>query len=128
MDYIHDLRKLTGPRKLILNCAGTVIELDGGITASGWGNVRGDTISKMYFDAIAKREGDWNTAYIITARKDPVRVQELADRLGGEIVRMSATLEQCKERIRNDPRRAERIDRYCQLAEEWYQQNEPAQQ
>ena len=29
--------------------------LDGGITASGWGNVRGDTISKMYFDALAKR-------------------------------------------------------------------------
>ncbi len=29
--------------------------MDGGITASGWGNVRGDTISKMYFDALAKR-------------------------------------------------------------------------
>ena len=29
--------------------------LEGGITASGWGNVRGDTISKMYFDALAKR-------------------------------------------------------------------------
>ena len=29
--------------------------LDGGIVASGWGNVRGDTISKMYFDALAKR-------------------------------------------------------------------------
>ena len=29
--------------------------MDGGITASGWGNVKGDSISKMYFDAIAKR-------------------------------------------------------------------------
>ncbi len=29
--------------------------LDGAITASGWGNVRGDSISKMYFDALAKR-------------------------------------------------------------------------
>ncbi len=29
--------------------------MDGGITASGWGNVRGDTISKMYFDALARR-------------------------------------------------------------------------
>ncbi len=29
--------------------------LDGAITASGWGNVRGDTISKMYFDALARR-------------------------------------------------------------------------
>ncbi|MCR4644999.1 MAG: ATP-binding protein [Oscillospiraceae bacterium] len=80
------------------------------------------------FDTISKREGNWNTAYIITARKEPARVQELADRLGGEIVRMSATLEECRENIRNDPRRAERIDRYFQLAEEWYQQNGTAQQ
>ncbi len=29
--------------------------MDGAITASGWGNVRGDSISKMYFDAMAKR-------------------------------------------------------------------------
>ena len=30
---------------------------DGGITASGWGNVRNDGISKMYFEALAKRYG-----------------------------------------------------------------------
>ena len=30
---------------------------DGGITASGWGNVRSDGISKMYFEALAKRYG-----------------------------------------------------------------------
>ncbi len=29
--------------------------MDGGITASGWGNVKGDSIAKMYFDALAKR-------------------------------------------------------------------------
>ena len=29
--------------------------LDGAITASGWGNIRSDGISKMYFDALAKR-------------------------------------------------------------------------
>ncbi len=29
--------------------------MDGGIVASGWGNVKGDTISKMYFDALSKR-------------------------------------------------------------------------
>ena len=28
---------------------------DGGITASGWGNVKGDSISKMYFEALARR-------------------------------------------------------------------------
>ena len=25
IDYIHELRKITGPRKLILNCAGALI-------------------------------------------------------------------------------------------------------
>jgi excinuclease ABC subunit A len=29
--------------------------MDGAITASGWSNVRGDSISKMYFDALAKK-------------------------------------------------------------------------
>ncbi len=28
MDYIHDLRKVIGPRKIILNCAGAVIVRD----------------------------------------------------------------------------------------------------
>ena len=28
MDYIHELRKITGPRKLILNCAGALIIRD----------------------------------------------------------------------------------------------------
>ena len=29
--------------------------MDGGITASGWGNIRSDSISKMYFDALSRR-------------------------------------------------------------------------
>ena len=29
--------------------------LDGGITASGWNNIKGDSISRMYFDALARR-------------------------------------------------------------------------
>ena len=29
--------------------------MDGGITASGWGNVRADSIAKMYFEAIARK-------------------------------------------------------------------------
>ena len=31
--------------------------IDGGICASGWGNVKGDSISKMYFDALSKKYG-----------------------------------------------------------------------
>ena len=29
--------------------------VDGGITASGWGNIRGDSISRMYFEALSRR-------------------------------------------------------------------------
>lgn len=28
---------------------------EGGITASGWGNIKGDSIAKMYFDALSKK-------------------------------------------------------------------------
>ena len=31
--------------------------LDGGIRASGWGNPKGDSISRMYYDALAKKYG-----------------------------------------------------------------------
>ena len=47
MDYIHDLRRLTGPRKLILNCAGALIVRNGRIlfqrrTDNGrWGLIGG---------------------------------------------------------------------------------------
>ena len=47
MDYIHDLRKVTGPRKIILNCAGAIIIRDGRIlfqrrTDNGrWGLIGG---------------------------------------------------------------------------------------
>ena len=36
MDYIHELRKITGPRKLILNCAGALIIQDGKILFQRW--------------------------------------------------------------------------------------------
>ena len=31
--------------------------LDGAITASGWNNIKGDSISRMYFDALSKKYG-----------------------------------------------------------------------
>ena len=39
---------------LILPDSGKSI-MDGAITASGWGNVRGDSISRMYFEALSKK-------------------------------------------------------------------------
>lgn len=35
----------------------TLSIMDGGITVSGWGNVRSDSISRMYFEALSKKYG-----------------------------------------------------------------------
>lgn len=47
------MQLLVDPDLIIPNPALSI--MDGGISASGWGNVKGDTISKMYFDALSKR-------------------------------------------------------------------------
>lgn len=62
MDYIHDLRKVTGPRKLILNCAGAVIVRDGKIlfqrrTDNGrWGLIGGLLEMNETYEQAALRE------------------------------------------------------------------------
>ena len=47
------LQLLVDPELIIPNPSLSI--MDGAITASGWSNVKGDSIAKMYFDAIAKR-------------------------------------------------------------------------
>ncbi len=47
------MRLLIDPDLIIPNPSLSIME--GGIVASGWGNIKGDTISRMYFDALSKR-------------------------------------------------------------------------
>ena len=47
------MQMLVDPALIIPNPSISI--LDGGIAASGWGNIKGDSISRMYFDAMAKR-------------------------------------------------------------------------
>ena len=62
MDYIHELRKITGPRKLILNCAGALIIRDDKIlfqrrTDNGkWGLIGGLLEMNETYEATALRE------------------------------------------------------------------------
>ena len=62
MDYIHELRKVTGPRKLILNSAGAVIVRDGRIlfqrrTDNGkWGLIGGLLEMNETYEQAALRE------------------------------------------------------------------------
>lgn len=44
---------LVDPQLIIPNPSLSI--MDGGITASGWNNIKGDSISRMYFDALARR-------------------------------------------------------------------------
>ena len=67
MDYIHELRKLTGPRKLILNCAGVLIIRDDKIlfqrrTDNGkWGLVGGLLEMNETYEEAALREAHEET-------------------------------------------------------------------
>ena len=62
MDYIHELRKITGPRKLILNCAGALIVRNGKIlfqrrTDNGkWGIIGGLLEMNETYEEAALRE------------------------------------------------------------------------
>lgn len=47
------MRLLIDPELIIPNPSLSI--MDGGIVASGWRNIKGDTISRMYFDALSKR-------------------------------------------------------------------------
>jgi ADP-ribose pyrophosphatase YjhB (NUDIX family) len=62
MDYIHDLRKIIGPRKIILNCAGALIIRDNKIlfqrrTDNGqWGLIGGLLEMNETYEQAALRE------------------------------------------------------------------------
>ena len=62
MDYIHELRQITGPRKLILNCAGALIIKDDRIlfqrrTDNGkWGLIGGLVEMNETYEQAALRE------------------------------------------------------------------------
>lgn len=62
MDYIHELRNITGPRKLILNCAGALIVKDNRIlfqrrTDNGkWGLIGGLLEMNETYEEAALRE------------------------------------------------------------------------
>ena len=63
MDYIHDLRKIIGPRKIILNCAGALIIRDNKIlfqrrTDNGkWGLIGGLLEMNETYEEAALRLG-----------------------------------------------------------------------
>ena len=64
------MQMLVDPELIIPNPELSI--MDGAISASGWSNVRGDTISKMYFEALAKKYNFKLTDPIKTLSKDAI--------------------------------------------------------
>lgn len=80
-------------------------------------------VRDVVFDKIENREGKWRNAYVITASSDRNYVRNLADRLGGEIVSMNATKEQCIEHAKHDERRQANLNEHLTLIDEWFSGN-----
>ena len=78
-------------------------------------------VRDVVFDKIENREGKWRNAYVITASSDRNYVRNLADRLGGEIVSMNTTKEQCIEHARHDERRQANLNEHLTLIEKWFE-------
>lgn len=77
-------------------------------------------LSERLYDAIEKRHGKWNNAFVVTASSDKQKVDALVNRLGGQLIQMDTTLDQCISNIENDSRRIGKIELFSNLAREWF--------
>lgn len=77
-------------------------------------------LSERLYDAIEKRHGKWNNAFVVTASSDKQKVDALVNRLGGQLIQMDTTLDQCISNIENDSRRIGKTELFSNLAREWF--------
>lgn len=77
-------------------------------------------LSERLYDSIEKRHGKWNNAFVVTASSDKQKVNALVNRLGGQLIQMDTTLDQCISNIENDSRRIGKTELFSNLAREWF--------
>ena len=77
-------------------------------------------LSERLYDVIEKRHGKWNRAFVVTASSDMQKVDALVNRLGGQLIQMDTTLDQCISNIENDSRRIGKTELFSNLAREWF--------
>lgn len=77
-------------------------------------------IRELLYKYIANRDGKWNNAYVVTATPNKAVLENLVDRLKGQLVVIDATLEQCIDNIQNDKRRSGNTEKFINLAKQWF--------
>lgn len=77
-------------------------------------------LQELLYQIIEDLDGKWETAWVITASPDRYAVTELARRLGGEIITIGTSLDQCIRNIQNDSRRTGSKDRMIGLTQKWF--------
>lgn len=75
-------------------------------------------VRELIYRSIEKRLGEWKQAFVITSSPNKRSVQELAQRLDGEIVILDTSKEECIKRIEEDKSR--NITRDINLVEHWF--------
>ncbi len=75
------------------------------------------------YKIIENRKGKWNNAYVITSNPSDLFVTTLAGKLSAEVVKMDASLEECKNRIQKDTSRRD-PEKDISLVDKWFSKNE----
>lgn len=80
------------------------------------------------FSEIAKRSGEWENAYVITASNDRTKINDLLKLLNAEEVAMDASIDECKRRVMEDETRPDK-GLQIRLIEDWFKngKEEPKQ-
>lgn len=81
-------------------------------------------LQEVIYKAIEKNEGKWKNAYVITATPDKAEVEEIVNRLNGQLIIIDATLEECIDNILKDERRVDSAEKFIYLAKQWFEKRE----
>lgn len=73
---------------------------------------------------IAKRNGDWENAYVITATNDRQKINDLLTTLDAEEVAIDTAIDECKKRVMEDDSRPDK-DRQIKLIDDWFSGEKP---
>lgn len=76
-------------------------------------------MQEAFLQCVEQHKGKWEKAWIITGTADKGVIKLMAYRLKAETIIMQATLEDCIERINNDPDRLNKM-LFIRLAEKWF--------
>jgi len=74
---------------------------------------------EAFYVCVEQHKGQWGKAWIITSTADKGMLNLLAYRLRADVIIMPTTLEECTERINNDPDRPNKLF-HIRLAEKWF--------